>query len=110
MNSDADLEALRHWRRQVAGRVLPLDGNGAIQRRQRTVEHQQEGVADGLDFTRPERTDGGSHQAKVLLQQAQRLRFVSPSQRAVADHVGEHDRGQPPTLLCSVCNPHSLPD
>ncbi len=99
VNADADFKALGLRRSAVAGRMLLLDRNGAVQRRQRTVERDQNRVPNGLDLAAAVAADHGSHQPKVLIQQSQRLRFVDSRQRAIAHHVSEHHRRQAAALL-----------
>src|SRR5690349_1162597 len=78
----------------VAVRQRTLDFDGALGGLQSAAELNQEGVADGLDLSAVEAGKKRTQQLSVFFEQLQRQRLVALGQRAVADHIREHDRGQ----------------
>ena len=89
---------MRTWmRRSAAAAALlldqrRLDRDGAARCLQRAAELHEEPVAGSFDLVSAVLEKDGPQPALMLGQQIERQRFVALRQRAVADHVGEHDR------------------
>ena len=94
VNTNLKLDASIRRDVGVAFGQCALDFNGALRCFQRTPEFDQEGVTDGFYFSAVKPRKDFPKQPAMFLQQFLGKLFVTLAQRAVAHHVGEHDRGQ----------------
>ena len=72
-----------------------LDFDGALRRFQRTTEFDEERVTDGFDLGAVKAGKNFPQQLAMFFEQRERELIVALGHRAVAHHVGEHNRGQP---------------
>ena len=94
VNADLDLNAPVVGHIVVALGERALDFDAALRRLQRAVKLDEEGITNRFDFRAVEAREQGSQQGAMFLEQLLRELLVALGKRAVAHHVGEHDRGE----------------
>ena len=94
VNADSNLDLAVCGSIGIAMGQCSLDFNRALGCFQCTPEFDQEGVANGFYFRAVKPRKDFAKNLSMFLQQFLGKFFVALAQRAVADHVGEHDGGQ----------------
>src|SRR6266403_2595769 len=94
VNADSDLDLTFRGSVGIAFGQSALNCHGALSRFQCALELDQESVPDRFDLDAVELRKDFPKQPAMLLQHFLGKLVVALAQRAVADHVGEHDRGQ----------------
>src|SRR5438093_708601 len=106
VNADSDLDLPVGGGIGIALGQSALNCHGALSRFQCALELDQESVPDRFDLDAVELRKDFPQQPAMFLQQFLGKLVVALAQRAVADHVGEHDRGQ----LAFLVGAHSFPN
>ena len=94
VNANTKLNVSFRWLGLVARGKPSLNFDRASCRLQRARELDEEGVARRFDLVPVVMWENGTQEPPMFFQQLYRERFVALGQRAVTDHVREHDGGK----------------
>ena len=95
VNADLDFNATVGCDVMVTLGQGALDFDGTLRRFQRAAELDEERVTDGLDLGAVKAWKNFPQQLAMFFEQREGKLIVALGHRAVAHHVGEHNRGQP---------------
>jgi hypothetical protein len=99
VNTDSHLDLAVRGSIGIAMGERSLNFNRALRCFQRTPEFDQERIPDRFNLSAVKPRKDFAKQLAMFLQQFLGKLFVPLAQRAVAHHVGEHDRGQLALLI-----------